>query len=167
MSIFFLFISIPLLLQHPIFSNLESWQTGTLSLWQWRGRQRRDCFMRRLVEYVFSVIRLGDVKFLHCWTMLVTCNMSNNTLNKLSLIVLWVQGLTSWTMSIKLGCNEKLKFVFLFCAEPWAANHEEVGPLQHSPPALLLLLQWRQGQSAEGVWGLTQGCLNNCVKATL
>lgn len=36
---------------------------------------------------------------------------------------------------------------FLFCfLEPWAADHEEVGPLQHRPSAVLLLLQWRQGQ---------------------
>lgn len=41
--------------------------------------------------------------------------------------------------------------MFLLCAEPRAADHEEVGPLQHCPLALLLLLQWRQGQLTECV----------------
>lgn len=38
-------------------------------------------------------------------------------------------------------------WLFFFCfLEPWAADHEKVGPLQHRPSAVLLLLQWRQGQ---------------------
>lgn len=48
---------------------------------------------------------------------------------------------------MKLKCN--VSFMFLSRSEPRAADHEEAGPLQHSPPALLLLLQWRQGQLPE------------------
>lgn len=47
--------------------------------------------------------------------------------------------------------TNRLFFLFLspVCLpEPRAADHEKVGPLQHRAPALLLLLQRRQGQSA-------------------